>query len=108
VQATSVSEEHLSLAAYFSELASQERALADSYSRLAAIYIDKTPPPGTDTPTARELANQYSRVAEAAKKAAAAAASVAAYHSRLAEQVGDTPVSPSDRHATQSFAALGK
>jgi hypothetical protein len=32
---TTVSEDHVRLAAYFSELASQERILADSYSRLA-------------------------------------------------------------------------
>lgn len=100
--------DHLCLAAYFGELASQERELADSYSRLAAIYNDKTPPPGTDDASAREMAIHYRRVAEAAKKAAAAVESVSAYHSRVAEQVGDTPVPNSNRGATHSFSALGK
>lgn len=101
-------EDHLSLAAYFGDLASQERALADSYSRLEAIYTDKTPPLGTDDATARELKIHYRRLAEAANQAAAAIESVAAYHSRVAAQVGHAPVPNSTRHATQSFSALGK
>ena len=101
-------EDHLGLAAYFGELSLQERALADAYSRLAAIYKDKTPPPGTDDATTREMTIHYRRIAEAAKKTAAAVESVAAYHSRLAEQVGDTRVPNSTRHAPHSFSALGK
>ena len=102
------SENHTSLAVYFSELASQERSLADSYTRLAAIYKGKTPPPGTNDRTAREMAIHYKRLAETANKAAAAVETVAAHHNQVAEQVGDTPVPNSTRHATQSFSALGK
>ena len=100
-------EDHLSLAGYFGELASQEQILADSYSRLAAIYKDKVPAPGTADVTAREMAI-YRRLAEAAERAAAAVERVAAYHSRVAERVGHTPVPNSISHAAQSFSALGK
>ena len=105
---TRVSEGQVSLAPYFNELASQERDLADTFSRLAAIYRVKTPPRGTGDATAREMAVQYRRMAEAAKKAAEAAASVAAYHGRVARQAGYTPVPNSPRHPTQTFSTMGK
>ena len=101
-------EDELSLAVYFGELAVQERALADSYGRVAAVYNDKTSPPGTDDATARELKIHYRRLAEAAKKAAEAVEGVAAYHCRLAAQLGHTPAPSSPTHAPQSFSALGK
>jgi hypothetical protein len=105
---TDAFEEHLSLAAYFGELASQERVLADSYSRLVAIYENKTPPPGTDGGSALEMTNQYKRLAEAGKRAAAAAARMAAYHTRVAGQVVETPVPTVAIRATQTFASMGK
>jgi hypothetical protein len=102
-----VVEDYLSLAARLSELASQERALANAYSRLAAIYENGVMPPGTDAASAREITDQYKRLAEAEKKAAAAAESVATYHSRVADRVGNASVRTLARHGKQSFAAVG-
>jgi hypothetical protein len=97
-------EDHLSLAAYFQELASQEQLLAKSYERLARIYREKTPPPGLDADSAREMKEQFRRLAETEKKAAAAAATLAAYHGRQAEQMVQSPIafehtSPGDTSA---------
>jgi hypothetical protein len=85
-------EEHLSLAAYFRELASQEQALAKSYDRIARIYEEKALPSGLDAAVAREMKNQLRRLAETEKKAAQAASNLAAYHARLAELVDHPPV----------------
>jgi hypothetical protein len=84
-------EDHLSLAVYFRELASQEEALAKSYDHLARIYKEKVLPAGLDAVSAREMKDQYKRLAEVEKKAAAAAATIAAYHTRLAELVVHSP-----------------
>jgi len=78
---------HTSLAAYFTDLAAQEQALAKSYDRLAALYKAKSALPDLDAAAAREIRNQLKRLAETEKRAAAAAASTAAYHRRLAETV---------------------
>jgi hypothetical protein len=80
----STPEDHLRLAEYFRDLATQEQALAESYDEIAAIYKKKTAPPGLDPASARKLRNQYQRLAETEKKAASTAENVSAYHSRLA------------------------
>jgi hypothetical protein len=85
-------EEHLHLAQYFRDLASQEQALAKSYERIAKIYKEKTLPPGLDAALAREMKNQYRRLADTEKRAAEAAVAVAAYHARLAELVERLPI----------------
>ena len=82
--------DHLLLARYFRDLASQEQALAESYERLAEIYQEQSPPPGLDAAKTRELNDQYRRLAEAERKGAVTAAGIAAYHSRLAEVIGRT------------------
>jgi hypothetical protein len=70
---------------YFRNLSSQEEALAESYHRIARLYQEETVPPGLNRASAREMKNQYKRLAHTAEKAAAAAASIAGYHARLAE-----------------------
>lgn len=87
----STSEDHFRLAEYFRDLAAREQALAKSYDRIAKIYKGRTPPPGLDPASAREMKNQYKRLAETEKRAAEAAETVAAYHARLADFVDRVP-----------------
>ena len=87
-----VPEDHVGLAAYFRDLASQEESLAKSYERMAKLYREKVLPPGLDRAAAREIKDEYKRLAEMEKRAAAAAATIAAYHTRLAELMAHSPV----------------
>src|SRR5215475_3700122 len=98
--------DELSLARYFRELATQEHALADSYRRMAALYKDKTAPLGLDPSSARELRNQYRRLAEIETKTAEAANDLAEYHGRLAESTRNICSEPVRRHP--SFSSFGK
>jgi hypothetical protein len=80
------------LAAYFRELASQEKALADSYERLATIYKKTKPLEGSNQASAREIENQYKRLAAVEATAATVAETVAAYHNRMADLAGSAPL----------------
>ena len=84
-------EDHFHLAEYFRDLAAREQVLAKSYERIAKIYKAKTLPAGLDAASAREIKNQYSRLAATERKAAEAAASLAAYHAHLADLVASLP-----------------
>ena len=84
-------EEHFRLTEYFQDLAVQEQSLARSYDRLARFYEQKALPPDLTTSVAREMKNQFLRLAETERKAAGAAASLAAYHARLAEHAERLP-----------------
>jgi hypothetical protein len=98
--------DELSLARYFRELASQEYALADSYRHTAAVYKDTTMPRGLDLSSARDLRNQYSRLAEIETRAAQATDDRAEYLSRLAEatrNIGSKAV-----RRNPSFSSFGK
>ena len=97
-----VAEDHLSLAGYFRDLASQGQAMAEAYERIAALYKENAPPPGVAPVPAAEMENQYRRLAEIERRAATLTASLADYHGRLAE------VSYALRHATPSFSSFGK
>jgi len=87
-------ENHARLADYFKDLASQEQALAESYTRIATMYKEKTPPAGLDAAAASELRKQYKHLAETESRAAEAATNLAAYHVRLAELTAHEPVPP--------------
>jgi hypothetical protein len=50
----SIPADHFDLVKYFKDLASQERALAESYRRIARIYEEKTPPSDLDPASGRE------------------------------------------------------
>ena len=97
-----VAEDHLSLAGNFRDLASQEQALAESYEHIAALYKENAPPRGVDPVPATEMENQYRRLAEIERRAAKLTASLADYHSRLAEE------SHAPRRANPSFSSFGK
>jgi hypothetical protein len=92
----------LSLARYFRDLASQEEALAESYEHMAALYKENAPAQGVDPVPATEMDNQYRRLAEIERRAAKLTASLADYHSRLAEE------SHAPRRANPSFSSFGK
>jgi hypothetical protein len=95
-------EDHLSLAGYFRDLASQEQARAESYEHIAAFYRENAPSRGVDPVPAAEMENQYRRLAEIERRAAKLTASLADYHSRLAEE------SHASRRANPSFSSFGK
>lgn len=95
-------EDHLSLAGYFRDLASQEQALAESYEHIAALYKENAQHQGAYPVPATEMENQYRRLAEIERRAAKLTASLADYHSRLAEK------SPAPRRANPSFSSFGK
>ena len=97
-----VAEDHVSLAGYFRDLASQEQALAESYEHIAALYKENTQHQGAGPAPAAEMQNQYRRLAEIERRAAKLTESLADYHSRRAE------VSCALRHATPSFSSFGK
>jgi len=97
-----VAEDHLSLAGYFRDLASQEQALAESYEHIAALYKENAQHQGADPFPEAEMENQYRRLADVERRAAKLTASLADYHSRLAE------VSHALRQANPSFSSLGK
>jgi len=84
-------EDHFHLAEYFRDLAAREQVLAKSYERIAKIYKAKTLPAGLDAAAAREIKNQYSRLAATERKAAEAATSLAEYHAHLADLVASLP-----------------
>jgi hypothetical protein len=89
----------------FQDLAAQEQALAESYEHMAKIYKEKTLPPDLDGALARQMQKQYSRLAETEKRAAEAAASIAAYHARLAEFVEHLPATET-KHANPQDSAF--
>jgi hypothetical protein len=97
-----VAEDHLSLAGYFRDLASQEQALAESYEHIAALYKENAPPQGVNPVPATEMENQYRRLAEIERRVANLTASLADYHSRLAE------ISHAPRRANAPFSSFGK
>jgi hypothetical protein len=97
-----VAEDHLSLAGHFWDLASQEQSLAESYEHIAELYKENAQHKGAYPVPATEMENQYRRLAEIERRAAKLTASLADYHSRLAE------VSYAHRHATPSFSSFGK
>jgi hypothetical protein len=97
-----VAEDHVSLAGYFRDLASQEQALAESYEHIAALYKENAQQKGANPVPATEMEDQYRRLAEIERRAAKLTASLADYHSRLAEE------SYALRHATPSFSSFGK
>jgi hypothetical protein len=97
-----VAEDHLSLAGYFRDLASQEQALAESYEHIAALYKENAQHQGADPGPAAEMENQYRRLAEIERRAAKLTASVAEYHGRLAEE------SRASQRANPSFSSFGK
>jgi hypothetical protein len=104
ITTASTPEDHFRLAEYFRDLAAREQALAKSYERIAKIYKDRTLPTGLDPASARELKNQYRRLAETEKRAAEAAATVAGYHARLADLVDHLPVPPAKQANPQDSA----
>ena len=97
-----VAEDHLRLAGYFRDLASQELALAESYEHIAASYKENAQHQGADLVPAAELENQYRRLAEIERRAAKLTASLAAYHGRLAEE------SRASRRPNPTFSSFGK
>ena len=97
-----VAEDHLSLAGYFRELASQELALAESYEHIAALYKENAQHQGADPVSAAEMENQYRRLAEIERRAAKLTESLADYHGRLAEE------SRAPRRANPPFSSFGK
>jgi hypothetical protein len=96
-----VAEDHLSLAGYFRDLASQEQALAESYEHIAALYKENPQHQGAD-PVPAEMENQYRRLAEIERRAAKLTESLADYHGRLAEE------SRAPRRANPPFSSFGK
>jgi len=97
-------EEHFQLANYFRDLAAQELALAKSYERMAKVYKDETLPSALDPAVAREIKKQYRRLGDTEKRAAEAAATVAAYHARMAEFVERIPVEATKQANPQESA----
>jgi hypothetical protein len=97
-----VAEDHLTLAGYFRDLASQKEALAESFEHIAALYKGNAPPPGVDPVPAAEMENQYRRLAEIERRAAKLTASLADYHGRLAEE------SRARRRGNPPFSSFGK
>jgi hypothetical protein len=95
-----------SFAKHFCELASHERALADSYRHLAAFYKNRTPPLGLDPASARELKRQYRRLAEIVMKSAQAVDDLANYHSGVAESIRNIRAEPV--RPNPPFSSLGK
>jgi hypothetical protein len=95
-----VTEDLLSLAGYFRDLASQEQALAECYEHIAALY--KEVPQGVGPAQATEMENQYMRLAKIKRRAAKGNENLAAYHSRLAE------LSHAPKHANSPFSSFGK
>jgi hypothetical protein len=96
-----VTEDLLSLAEYFRDLASQEQALAEGYEHIAALYKE-APPQGVGPAQATEMENQYMRLAKIKRRAANVNANLADYHSRLAE------LSRTHRHSNPPFSSFGK
>ena len=96
--------DHLSLENHFRDLASQERALAESYEHLAALYKQK--PQGLDPASARKMKNLYRRLAEIQRKAARAAQNLAEYHSGVVELMSHTPAVP--KRSNPAFSSFGK
>jgi hypothetical protein len=99
---SSVAEDHFSLGGYFRDLASQEQAMAESYEHIAALYKENAPPQGVNPVPATEMENQYRRLAEIERRVANLTASLADYHSRLAE------ISHAPRRANAPFSSFGK
>ena len=97
-----VAEDHLTLAGYFRDLASQEQALAESYEHIAALYKENAQHQGADPGPAAEMENQYRRLAEIERRAAKLTASLAEYHGRLAEE------SRAPRRPNPTFSSFGK
>jgi hypothetical protein len=97
-----VAEDHVSLAGYFRNLASQEQALAESYEHIAALYKENAQHQGADPVPAAEMENQYRRLAEIERRAAKLTTSLADYHSRLAE------ASRAPRRPNPTFSSFGK
>jgi hypothetical protein len=97
-----VAEDHFSLAGYFRDLASQEQALAESYEHIAALYKENAQHQGADPVAAAEIENQYMHLAEIERKSAKLTASLADYHSRLAE------ASHAPRRPNPTFSSFGK
>jgi hypothetical protein len=95
-------DDHLSWAGYFRDLASQEQALAESYEHIAALYKENAQHRGAEAAPAIEMENQYRRLAEIERRAANLTASLADYHSSLAE------VSHALRRTNPSFSFVGK
>jgi len=101
--AATASQDQSPITRYFRDLAAQEQLLTQSYDHLASAYEEMS---GAGARV--EMQSQFRRLAEAAKKAAVAAANLAAYHGYLAEMM-DRGVSPvAGMRATRSFAAFGK
>jgi hypothetical protein len=102
----------LKLAAFFGDLANQERALADSYRQLAKAYNERNRPAGLDPETERELKSQFKRLAESERRASKWARTLAAYHIQVAEAVSGTPApasapAPRKLHSA-TFASFGR
>jgi hypothetical protein len=97
-----VAEDHLSLAGYFRDLASQVQALAESYEHIAALYKENAQHQGADLVQAAEMENQYRRLDEIERRAAKLTASLADYHDRLAKE------SRTPRRANPTFLSFGK
>jgi hypothetical protein len=97
-----VAEDHLSLAGYFRDLASQEIALAESYEHIAALYKENAQHKGADSVQVAEMENQFRRLAEIERRAAKLTASLADHHSRLAE-ASHAPLRPNP-----TFSSFGK
>jgi hypothetical protein len=85
-----ISTDHRRLADYFRDLAAQEKALAESYDRMAKIYAGET--------AARELTNEFQRLAETEKRAAASAEGIAACYRDLATKVESTSAPAPENH----------
>jgi hypothetical protein len=97
-----VAEDHLSLAGYFRDLASQEQALAESYEHIAALYRENAQHQGAYLVAAAEMENQYRRLDEIERRAAKLTANLADYHDRLAKE------SRAPRRANPTFLSFGK
>jgi hypothetical protein len=98
-------ENHFHLADYFRDLAAREQALAKSYEEIAKTYKAKILPAGLDAASAREIREQFRRLAATERKAAEAAATIAQYHARQAELVDRLP-DEAARHANPQDAAF--
>jgi hypothetical protein len=71
---------------------------------MAKVYKDETLPSALDPAVAREIKKQYRRLGDTEKRAAEAAATVAAYHARLAEFVERIPVEAAKQANPQDSA----
>lgn len=100
------SNDPMTLATYFRNLAFEVQQLAESHEETAALYKQSMASLNLDPSQARDQKNQYQQLAEIEAKAAKAAGNLAEYYSRLAELLSRTFETP--RHERFGDAAFRK